>query len=107
VIAVAVRGRPAREALRAKAWSGGPNPTIQRRHNEDMAVDPYTRNPYEVVWLGRLEEARVKAQLARLLEEQPERFVPRPTLLARLLTRLRAGKVRGGAETLAAPPLTD
>jgi len=53
-------------------------------------MEPYVGHPHEVIGRIRLDEALANAELARLLREQPDRVVRRPSLRARLAGHLRA-----------------
>jgi predicted amidophosphoribosyltransferase len=52
-------------------------------------MEPYVGHPYEVIGRIRLDEALAKAELARLLREQPDRVVRHPSLRDRLAARLQ------------------
>lgn len=57
-------------------------------------MEPYVGHPHEVIGRIRLDEALASAELARLLREQPDRVVRRPSLRARLVAHLRARSAR-------------
>jgi hypothetical protein len=56
-------------------------------------MEPYVGHPHEVIGRIRLDEALANAELARLLREQPDRVVRRPSLRTRLAGHLRARSV--------------